>query len=297
MVQMIKNTRGREFPRRDYRRIVSLVPSWTESLFVLGSGDRVVAITDYCTEPKAAVASVPRIGGTKNPRVEQILSLQPDLVIANIEENRRADILHLEAADIPAFVTDARTVSQGMAELKALGELVGAENIGATLEPIQQERTSAKAERVRVRHPRAFVAIWKNPWITVNASTFVNDMLELSGGENIFRDRERQFPLAADLRLKEPRESPAEYDTRYPRVSLDEIIERAPEVILLPDEPYPFTQKDADEWNEHREVPAVQRDKVLLLDGKLLSWYGVRMASSLRVLRKLLHENETSAPY
>jgi ABC-type Fe3+-hydroxamate transport system substrate-binding protein len=294
MVAMTRDARGKELGNQEYRRIVSLVPSWTESLFAMAAGDRVIAVTDYCSEPRDAITNISRIGGTKNPRIEQILSLHPDLIVANVEENRRADVERLEENGVPAFVTDARTVEQGIRELQSLGQLVGARDLESILLPIEREYALAVASRGQGRCPRVFVAIWRDPWMTANGNTFVNDIVELSGGENIFRDRERLFPLAADLGFQDPRPKVSANDVRYPRVSVDEVIRRAPEVVLLPDEPYPFAQKDADQWRQHKDIPAVQQDRVLLVDGKLLSWYGVRMGSSLRVMRRILNGQQES---
>ncbi len=286
------DARGREFQVGHYSRIVSLVPSWTESLFALGAGARVVAITDYCVEPRAAVASIHKIGGTKNPRVSEILALRPGLVIANVEENRKADVEQLEANGAPVFVTDARSIETALQELRALGELVGATNLEARIASIERECALARAAGVKRHRPRVFVAIWRDPWMTVNGDTFISAMLELAGGENVFRARERRFPLAADLRQAEPRAVSTAHDLRYPRVSVQEVIERAPEVILLPDEPYAFKAEDIAAWQVYTEIPAVQQDRVFVLDGKLLSWYGVRMGESLRRLRKLLNGNQ-----
>jgi ABC-type Fe3+-hydroxamate transport system substrate-binding protein len=280
---MLRDARGREFQTGEYGRIVSLVPSWTESLFALGAGPRVLAVTDYCVEPTAEVAHVDKIGGTKNPRIEEILAFHPDLVIANVEENRKSDVERLEAQGVPVFVTDARTVAQGINELKRLARLVGAKNLAAVLAPIEREYEAVQAARAVRRHPRVFVAIWKDPWMTANGGTFIGDMIRVAGGENVFETRARLFPLAADLGEAHARAVSPAHDTRYPRVAVEEVLARAPEVILLPDEPYAFAEKDAVEWRGFC-------GKVLLLDGKILSWYGVRMGESLRRLRKLLND-------
>lgn len=289
MHRRVTDARGRVFVRHDYSRIVSLVPSWTESLFVLHAGDRIIAVTDYCTEPKPQVAHIRKIGGTKNPRIQEILSLHPDLVIANVEENRKADVVQFEDKGVPVFVTDARTVRDAIEELSALGQLLGVDDLTQIVDPIKEEYSTSIAYRNPHRRPSVFVAIWKNPLMTANDDTFMGNMIDLCGGDNIFRNRERLFPLAADLRLVEPRVNSGEFDARYPRVSLHEVIDHAPEVILLPDEPYAFTQEDVEEWRQHPQIPAVRSGNVYLLDGKVLTWYGVRMAESMKVLRKLLN--------
>ncbi len=282
----VKDALGRSFLAGGYLRIVSLVPSWTESLFRLGAGERVVGVTDYCVEPAAAL-EVRRVGGTKNPRLDDIVGLHPDLVVANIEENRRGDIERLQSAGIPAFVTDAHTVEQALVELRRLGELVGGANLKAVVEPIEEE---LKAQRARPapRRPRVFIAIWRDPWMTVNGETFIGDMVRVCGGQNVFEERERRFPLSADVGSPGEERTVGGRDRRYPRVSVQEIVERAPDLILLPDEPFAFCERDAQEWRERVGL----RARVELVDGKVLSWYGVRMGESMRRLKVLLDEGE-----
>jgi ABC-type Fe3+-hydroxamate transport system substrate-binding protein len=269
---VLKDARGHAFETTHTpQRIVSLVPSWTEALFAFGAGDRVVGVTDYCIHPADGVAAKTKVGGTKNPHVEQILSLAPDIVIANIEENRKIDVEALQAHGVPVFVTFARTVRAAIAELRAVGELVSAQNADAIITPI--ERALANAPRP-ARRPRVFVAIWRDPWMTAN-------------GENIFRDRVRHFPLAADLGSAPAREAESR-DTRYPRVSLKEISALKPDVILLPDEPYHFTVRDA---NELRALPALRNARIHRSEGTFVSWYGVRTGRAIESISKLL-ENE-----
>ncbi len=250
------------------QRIVSLVPSLTETLFEFGAGDRVVGITDYCIYPREGVATKRKIGGTKNPRVPEILALTPDLVIANVEENRKRDIEALEARGIPTFVTFPRTVRGAIAELRDLARLVHARNEEALITPIEALCTTLAAPSLR---PRVFVAIWKDPWMTANGDTYIGNLIETCGGTNIFRERTRA------LRRPEP-----ECDLRYPRVTLDEVMTARPDVILLPDEPYRFTEKDA------AELRTLTDARVQLVDGTLVSWYGVRMGRAIETLTRLL---------
>ena len=265
-------------------RIVSLVPSMTETLFAFGLGERVVAVTDYCTHPPEGVATKMRVGGTKNPDVDKIIALRPDLVVVNVEENRKPDADALRAAGIELFVSFPKTVREGLAELRALARVTGSE---ATARPILDEfaRTLDETERLVQGKPRTrvFCAIWKNPYMTVNGETYIGDFIETCGGLNVFRERQRQFPLAAEYGTVQP--MPAEKvgtrDRRYPRVSPAEVAARLPEVILLPDEPYPFGEKDLPDFEQFHA-------KVRLIDGKLLAWCGPRSAAGLRFLRGLL---------
>jgi ABC-type Fe3+-hydroxamate transport system substrate-binding protein len=126
--------------------------------------------------------------------------------------------------------------------------------------------------------------------MTINADTYVHDTLQVCGGDNIFARRQRRFPLAVDLgQQAEPSgERYAERDRRYPRVTLEEVAALQPEVILLPDEPYVFTESDKADFLAYTDIPAVQHGRIHCIDGKLVSWYGPRIGHSLRTLRELL---------
>src|SRR5262245_42613194 len=213
--------RGR--PAGSPRRIVSLVPSLTEALFELGLGERVVGVTEWCVHPADAVANVPKVGGTKTPDLDAIRALAPELVIANQEENRRRDVAQLEGAGIHVWVTYPRTVAEGAALLAELAEL-GAS--AAAREAVVAPVLAAVAEAERTRPARAtavFCPIWRDPWMAVGGDTYAHDLLTLCGGRNVFAERAER---------------------RYPRVTLDEVIAAAPEVVILPDEPYAFAASD-----------------------------------------------------
>jgi ABC-type Fe3+-hydroxamate transport system substrate-binding protein len=281
--------------QRTPQRIVCLVPSLTEALFAFGLGDFIVGITDYCVEPQSQVRTKATIGGTKNPDVDAILRLTPDLVVANVEENRREDVERLQMRGVPVFICFPRTVIEAIATLRTLAQITGAlpqaSPVLARIEAAYEETKALSMERRKVR---VFCPIWKHPWMTINHETFIHDMIETCGGSNIFAGRERRFPLAADLGQQ------AEWkatrvtgrDRRYPRVSLDEVAGLLPEVILLPDEPYRFSDADRVEFAGFPWVPAVRDGRIHAVDGKLVCWYWSRLDESLRVLRGLLmHRN------
>lgn len=275
----------------DVQRIVSLVPSITETLFSFGWGPQVVGITEYCTEPAAGVVGKPRIGGTKNPDIPGILDVQPQLVFAVAEENRQHDVAQLEAAGIPVYVFEPRTLRGGIDLLWRLADLLNCRSavtpLIAEIEHDYAETLTLVASRGRVR---VFCPIWKDPYMTINVDTYVHDTLWVSGGDNVFAHRQRRFPLAADLGELPERtaERDASRDRRYPRVTLEEMAALAPEVILLPDEPYVFTAADLVDFAPFGDVPAVQHGRLYLIDGKMVSWYGPRIGHSLRTLRALL---------
>ena len=247
------------------RRIVSLVPSLTEGLFALGLGERVVGVTDWCVHPAEQVARVPKVGGTKNPSLPRILELRPDLVIANQEENRRRDVERLEAAGLDVWVTYPRTVGDGVALLEELAELGAPEAARrAVLDPVREAYEAARARRGLCT--RCFCPIWKGPWMAVGADTYADDLLTLCGGENVFGDRRER---------------------RYPIVEEAEIVAAAPEVILLPDEPYAFGPREVAELSA-LPVPAARSRRIHPLDGTLVSWYGPRISRAIRTLSGLL---------
>ncbi len=273
------------------QRVISLVPSITEALFDYGCEARVVARTDYCVEPADAVHAKPSIGGTKNPDVDAILALEPDLVLAVAEENRREDVERLEDHGVPVYVFEPASVRDGIDLLWRLAELLecveDARELLADVEAVYEETARARSVGAGLR---VFCPIWKDPYMAVGAGTFVHDVLDLCGGDNVFALRRRRFPLAADLGQEPERtgERFAGRDRRYPRVTLDEMAKLRPEVILLPDEPYAFSAADLSDFEPYADVPAVRDGRVHLIDGKLVTWYGVRIARSLPEVRGLL---------
>ncbi|AKT43682.1 periplasmic-binding protein [Chondromyces crocatus] len=276
------------------QRIVSLVPSDTYSLLRLGAGERVVARTRYCFEPADEVASIETVGGTKDADVDRIVALEPDVVVANQEENNRRDIERLESAGVRVFVSFPRRVSEGVAHLARLARLLGvdARSTGpgrAFIAEAYRVQREAEASRSQLPPLRAFVPIWMDPLMTANGETFLSDALDLAGAQNVFADRPRRYPLAADTGTGKPL-SPdrvGDRDTRYPRITLDELVERAPEIILLPDEPHPFTTVDAEVFRK-LPIPAARNGQIVHCDGKDLMWYGARALEGIARLRALV---------
>ena len=246
---------------------MSLVPSLTESLFALGLGDRVIGVTDWCVHPADGVAKVPKVGGTKDTDVDAIVRLAPDLVIANHEENTKRVVDRLDAAGLRVWITYPRTVRDGAALLRELAERLdaGPAAIESVVEPV--EAAVADAERARPpTPPRVFCPNWRGPWMTVGRDTYVHSMIELCGGANVFADRA---------------------DRRYPVVSQGDVVAAAPDVILLPDEPYAFGARDVAEL-ARIDVPAARDGRIHCVDGTWLSWYGPRIRPALRGIRPLL---------
>ncbi len=273
------------------KRVVSLVPSDTLTLAALGCASAIVGRTDYCVLPEA-IASVKSVGGTKNPRVADILALEPDLVIANQEENSRGDLEALAQAGVRVFVAFPKRVAEGIAHMARLARVFrveGDSGARALVKDGYDALRAAEAARAKGTPMRAFCPIWMSPLMTIHGATFISDMLDLCGAQNVFADRERRYPLAADLGTAKPLspEKTEGRDVRYPRVTLAEVTARAPELVLLPDEPHPFTDADADVFRG-LAIPAAARGAVAKIDGKDLCWYGARSVLGIARLREAI---------
>jgi ABC-type Fe3+-hydroxamate transport system substrate-binding protein len=226
-------------------RVVSLVPSLTETLFDLGAGDSVVGITDFCIFPERL--DQPRVGGTKNPHIDEIRALVPDLVYMNLEENLERHAKQIETF-APVFVTEPKTVDD-------VAELI------TTLGIIHQRVEKARAlnalladERITVNPFTFAVPIWKKPWMWCGGDTYVSNLVESIGGRNVLRDLER-----------------------YPSLALDDVLAKKPDIVFLPDEPYLFTDVDAGEIEGPRVIGP--------FPGHLFTWHGTRTILGLQFLR------------
>lgn len=252
---------------RPPRRVVSLVPSVTESLFDLNLGDRLVAITDYCVYPEAGVAGLRRIGGPKNLDVQHIIELAPELVIANYEENQQQDVEALQAAGIPVWVTFPRTVSDALNLLWNIMHVFNETTMVARVRLIEQtmDWVVGISKANEDKPTRLFVPIWLDPLITFNADTYSHDLLQICGGLNVFADCE----------------------DRYPRIVLEEAAEAQPDVILLPGEPFQFTEAHVPLFAE-LDVPAAHNQRIHVVNGSLLTWHGTRLAHALDTIPALL---------
>lgn len=239
------------------RRIVSLVPSTTETLFALGAGHRVVGCTRYCEEPAEALRGLPRVGGTKNPDLAAIAALQPDLVVVNTEENRGEDIGWLRER-LRVHESMPRTVVEAGAVVRELGTLLGRdEEASAMLLAIEAEILRAEVERFAQPPVRTFYAVWRKPWMAVNRDTYIHDLLRRAGADNVTAGAE----------------------ARYPVVTSDALRELAPELVLLPSEPFPFAAKHREELLAEGVLP--DDCAVHLVDGRDFCWHGARTARGL----------------
>jgi ABC-type Fe3+-hydroxamate transport system substrate-binding protein len=270
-------------PKDPPERIVSLVPSITESLFALGLGDRVVGLTDWCVHPAEEVAHVPKVGGTKDADPDAIASLEPDLVLANHEENTRRVVEDLDTQGLAVWVTYPRRVREGAELLLALANLGASEAARREVaQPVMDAVEAAEAAR-RARSDaglRVFCPIWRDPWMAPSADTYIHDMIELCGGVNVSAEM-----LPHDARRK--RRARGATGERYPKLSLPEVAALAPDVVWLPDEPYAFARSDALELGG-LDMPAATSGRIHLIDGTWVSWYGPRIRQAIQVLGDLL---------
>ncbi len=284
MAFSIRDDLNRElvFARRP-RRVVSLVPSDTYTIARLLGASAIVGRTDYCCEPSGELEGVPSVGGTKDASVEKILDLRPDVVIANQEENTRSTLEAIAQAGTAVFVVFPRRVEDGVALVARYARLFGVEGERHVRDLVRDCHRALEAQRearAQIAPVRAFCPIWMDPLMTIHGDTYMSDALDLAGAQNVFADRERRDPLAADLGKAKPLpgERVAGRDTRYPRITFDEVVARAPEVVLLPDEPHPFSDDDAAKLRA-LDVPASKphgdrADRVVHLPGKDVCWYG-----------------------
>lgn len=233
------------------QRIVSLVPSLTEAVAVTAP-ELLVGATDYCTHPSGLDAS--RVGGTKWPSVERILALEPDLVLANAEENRREDIEALRAAGLAVWVTYPRGIDEAFA---SLGRMFAALHLA---EPTWLGAAQAVWAPPPIHRParRAVIPVWRRPWIVLGSDTFAGDILGRLGVANAY----------------------GEATERYPRPHLDEIHAVDPDLVVLPDEPYAFSTSDGPE-----SFPGVP---CTLVSGRHLTWYGPSLVEARAVLEAQL---------
>ncbi len=226
------------------RRVVSLVPSQTELLHYLGLDEEVAGITKFCVHPKEWHASKPKVGGTKDFKIDMIRNLEPDLIIANKEENNKGGI-EILSKEFPVWVSDVRDFMSAIGMIRKIGLLLDRE--GEAKELVARINC-AKTQFIVKKKKECVYLIWKNPYMTIGGDTYIHHMLELAGYDNIFKER-----------------------TRYPEVTLEEIAASKADLIFLSSEPFPFREKHV------AEVHHVTGKKVICVDGEPFSWYGSKL--------------------
>jgi ABC-type hemin transport system substrate-binding protein len=242
------------------RRIVSLVPSHTESLHELGLKDRVVGRTRFCIHPQPWVGSLPAVGGTKDARLEAILALKPDLVVADKDENPKPLVEALQASGVEVFWSEIDSVEDAARFLERLADRCG-----------MPEQGTRKAEAIRAtahevsgtgRAAPVFCPIWHGPWMTFDRTAYPHAMLEAVGLRNVFAGHR---------------------GPKYFEVTAAQVAQAAPAWTLLPTEPFPF-HKQKDRIDTRGLGPAGEPGRVCVIDGEALTWFGTRTVHGLREL-------------
>ena len=223
------------------QRIVSLVPSATETLHRLGLADRIVGITRFCVHPKPWVNEVPKVGGTKDVDIQKVLALKPDLVVGNCEENTR-EIFDALDPHVPVWAPLPKTIPEAIADLGHMGQLTSTQDLALQF---QMEATKAWEHAKRTARPFTYAYfIWRNPWMSISNDTFIARMLAAVGGINIFGD----------------------HTERFPEIDLQNSIQQTPDVVLLSSEPFPFKEQHRQEFCNLTGIPT---NRVHGVDGGL----------------------------
>ncbi len=258
MPQSIIDMLGRPLTVPDRpQRIVSLVPSQTELLADLGLETAVAGITKFCIHPDRWFRKKARVGGTKDVRPDRVAALQPDLILANKEENVQGQIEALTAI-APVWVSDIETLDDALEMIRQIGQITGK---SAAESEISGKIAAAFAQLQPARTPqRVAYAIWRDPWMWAGGDTFIDEMLCRCGWQNVLHET-----------------------ARYPEVTLAELAALKPDRILLSSEPYPFGEKHLAEV-----TAALPEASAALVDGELFSWYGSRLLQSPAYFQQLI---------
>ena len=254
---------GREHPLAGPGpRIVSLVPSITELLFELGLGPCVAGRTTFCVHPRAAVGSVPRVGGTKTVRIDRLRNLEPTHVIVNVDENRRSDVDEIESFVPHVIVTHPLGPADNPGLYRLIGSIFSREEAAERLAAAFAAEFAAVRDKARRLPPRRVLyLVWKEPWMTVSRGTYISRTLALVNWETAAHD-------------------PGE---RYPEVELEESLLAGIDLVLLSSEPYPFRPEHA---ALVRNAPGGVGVPIALIDAEMVSWYGSRAIPGLRYLAR-----------
>ena len=239
-------------------RIISLVPSHTETLFDLGLGDNIVGITKFCVHPKHLSSEKTIVGGTKKVNYKKIKDLQADLIIANKEENTENMVYELEEI-APTYVSNVFSIGDTLKFILDMGKLCDKlENAKKLVEEIENSLKNFKNNIEEYPARKVVYFIWTKPWMVVGGNNYINEILELNKFENIFDSADR-----------------------YPEIYVEYLSDLNPELILLPSEPFPFKKSHIKELKEHLDA------KFLLVDGEMFSWHGSRLLKALPYFESL----------
>ena len=250
------------------KRIVSLAPNITEMIYFLGLGERLVGVTQFSYFPKEAQKK-PKVGVYTDVNIEKVVTLNPDLVIATADGNKKADVEMLEEAGIPVYVVNPRKVYQVLDTIERLGTICGVVERAKHLANRLRERVIRITEAVRDRkRPLIFLVINMKPLMSVNQSTIHHDIIQLAGGRNMTEDQ----PIT------------------YPKLGMEEIIKKGPDAIIISSmEREREFEKVQQEWFQWSTLPAVQKGRVYLIDSDLIDRPAPRIVIGLEEMAKLIH--------
>ena len=242
------------------KRIVCLVPSLTELLVDLGLEDDIVGVTKFCIHPAGLKKIKTVVGGTKNINIEKIKALQPDIILCNKEENSKG-IVQICEEIAPTHVSDIYTINDNLALIKQYGQVFSVENEASEIIAKINSELSNFKEFIKNKEPKKVVYfIWKNPWMAVGNTTFINHLLLLNKFDNVYQHKER-----------------------YPEIDLEEMkLNHQLDFVLLSSEPYPFKEKHILEIEKQ-----TQQAKAVLVDGEMFSWTGSRLIKAFDYFKKL----------
>ena len=248
-------------------RIVSLAPSITETVFVLGEGDRLIGVTDYCDYPPEATRKA-HIGGISNPNFEAILALRPDLVIATSESNYAEHVERLVSLGLPVYVVRPVDWETVLDSIERIGDILGRDAVGrARVTAMRQEADAIGRAVAGLPRPRVLYVVWPNPLIAPGRDTLINDLIRRAGGDSVTGDE----PLL------------------YPRLSLETVVERRPDRIIVGRHGQETVEELLRGWERLGSVTAVREGRVYGVDGNLVHRPGPRMVEALRALARVIH--------
>jgi ABC-type Fe3+-hydroxamate transport system substrate-binding protein len=244
------------------KRIISLVPSQTELLFYLGLDEHVVGISKFCVHPPEWLYTKKRVGGTKKLHIDTIHQLQPDLIIANKEENVKKQVEEL-TGDYPVWISDVTDLPTAFEMIEQIGLLTDKpEKAKDLISTIKENFSQLQSSNNK---PGTCYLIWNDPYMTIGGDTFIHFMLEAAGFDNIFKNKQR-----------------------YPVVTIEDLVIANCELLLLSSEPFPFKQKHIDELQQELNKAGLFNTKIKLVDGEMFSWYGSHLLYAPQYFKQLL---------
>lgn len=236
-----------------FKRIISTVPSQTEFLYDLGLADEVIGITKFCIYPDAWFRNKTRIGGTKDLKIDKIKALNPDLIIGNKEENKKEQIEELQR-NFPVWISDIATFNDALEMMQTIGKLVDkSKEANIIVQDILNKKVNFELKYTTKKRLKVAYFIWRNPYMTAANDTYIHEMLQVFGAENVF-----------------------EHQKRYPEIELADLVNYEIDAIFLSSEPYPFQEKHFEEFQA-----VCPNARIILVNGEAFSWYGSRMLQAL----------------